>query len=50
MTDLQAILIDANKAKTELFRLEARLREKSFDKKADKLEKIIAKLEAWQNS
>jgi len=50
MTYLEAIKIDANKPKSELSRLMYKLIELGENKKAKQLEKIIEKLEAWQNS
>lgn len=49
MTDLEAIKYDCNKPKRELTTLQYSLNEKGFFKQAKQLEKIIEKLEAWQN-
>jgi hypothetical protein len=49
MTNLEAILTDTNKAKSELMRIQTKLISNGFDKKAMQLEKIIGRLESWQN-
>lgn len=46
---LETIKTDANQPKSELMRLQSKLIELGFTKKANQLEKIIGNLENWQN-
>ena len=49
MTDIQAIMIDINQPKSDLLRIYSKLMEKGMTKQANQLEKIIEKLESFQN-